>query len=303
MAESTPISWKIIAAFVGIYFVWGSTYLAIALALEGFPPFTLAGIRFFTAGFLLFLFCKYKRQKITSVRAIFRTSVIGILLLLFGSGSVIWVEQYLPTGLTSIVWAFLPIWLIVLDYNQWKQYFKNKWLIAGLIIGFAGIVLLFSDKTALDFNNRDVLINFFIAIGGTILFSIGSLLAKYGKKIEMATTMKAAIQMMVAGAVSILVAFLIGETDQVIWSEISFNAIWGLFFLIFFGSIVAYLSYVWLLEKVSPAIVGTYTYINPLIAVFLGWSILGETISPKQLIALTIVLTGVILANINKPAR
>ncbi len=300
MAQKNSISWQVLLAFSGIYFVWGSTYLAIALALEGFPPFTLAGIRFFTAGFLLFLFCKYKGQKITSARDVLKTSVIGILLLLFGSGSVIWVEQYLPTGLTSIVWAFLPIWLIVLDYNKWKQYFKNKWLIAGLIIGFAGIVLLFSDKTALDFNNRDVLINFFIAIGGTILFSIGSLLARYSKKIEMATTMRAAIQMMVAGLVSILVASLIGETGRVIWSEISVNSILALLFLVFFGSIVAYLSYVWLLEKVSPAIVGTYTYVNPLVAVFLGWSILGETISSRQLVALAIVLTGVIMANLNK---
>ena len=231
----------------------------------------------------------------------FITSVIGILLLFFGSGSVIWVEQYLPTGLTSIVWAFLPIWLILLDYNQWNQYFKNKLLVTGLLIGFAGIVLLFSDKTALDLDDRPVLINLFVAIGGTISFSIGTLLAKHCKKIEMATPMKAALQMMTAGLVSLVVAVYIGETSHFLWAGLSLDSVLALFFLIFFGSIVAYLSYVWLLTQVSPAIVGTYTYINPVVAVFLGWSILGETVSSRQFAALAKVLVGVILANINQP--
>jgi drug/metabolite transporter (DMT)-like permease len=123
---------------------------------------------------------------------------------------------------------------------------------------------------------------------------------KYSSKISMSVSMKASIQMMIAGFFAIISTFLLGETSQITVSEISVKSILALLYLILFGSIIAYLSFIWLIDKVPPAIVGTYTYINPLVAIFLGWSLLNENITIKQLIALAIILIGVIMVNLNK---
>jgi drug/metabolite transporter (DMT)-like permease len=123
---------------------------------------------------------------------------------------------------------------------------------------------------------------------------------KYSSKISMSVSMKASIQMMIAGFFAIIFTFLLGETSQITVSEISVKSILALLYLILFGSIIAYLSFIWLIDKVPPAIVGTYTYINPLVAIFLGWSLLNENITIKQLIALAIILIGVIMVNLNK---
>lgn len=151
----------------------------------------------------------------------------------------------------------------------------------------------------MNFDNKAVVVSFFVAIGGTILFAVGTLASK-SKNTEMSTSIKVAIQLMVAGMLSILLAFLLGETSQIIWLKIPFRSILSLLYLIIFGSILAYLSYVWLLGKISPAIIGTYTYVNPLVAILLGWSVLDENITINQMASLFIILAGVILVNINK---
>lgn len=294
------LSWKIILAFAAVYIFWGSTYFAIAVSVKEIPPFALAGFRFFVAGFLLFSYSKFNGQSHRGIREIIKISVPGVLMLFFGSGSVIWVEQYLASGLTSIIWAFLPIWFILLDYKEWSANFKNKYLLLGLLLGFVGIVVLLFDDAILNFDNPNILFNIPVAIGGTIFFAVGSLLTKYTRETHMSASIKASIQMMVAGLLAILFAFLLGETRQLVLSDISLKSLLALLYLILFGSIAAYLAYIWLLEKVPPAIVATYTYINPLVALFLGWSILNENITLKQLLVLGIILTGVIMVNLNK---
>lgn len=295
------LSFKIVLAFVALYIVWGSTYFAIAVSVKEIPPLLLAGVRFFTAGFLLFGFCLFKGQRLPSIKEVPKIVIPGILILFFGTGSVMWVEQYLESSITAIIWAFIPMWFIVLDYKKWSINFKNKFLILGLLIGIVGIMVLFFDDTKFDFNEKKILTNIVIAIGGTILFVTGSLLTKYTNEIKITTSMKASVQMIVVGLLSLSLAFAFNETDQIILSKISLDAILSLLYLILFGSIITYLAFIWLLGKVSSAIVGTYTYVNPVVAIILGWAFLDETVTARQLVALAIIISSIIMVNVFKP--
>ncbi|KPL16594.1 MAG: hypothetical protein AMS26_03975 [Bacteroides sp. SM23_62] len=295
-----PSGWMLVLAFGAVYIIWGSTYLTIMIALESFPPFTLSGLRFLTAGLLLTGFCMLNRERIPSSRAIVQISITGILLLFFGTGSVIWVEQYLNSSLTSIIWATLPVWLALLNKITWPGNNLDLKGIIGLVIGFTGVLLLIGNQNGLNTpSNSNILISMIIAFSGTIIYAGGSLYMRY--KLAGTTPMTtASIQMIAAGLLSLLVSFVIGEPHQIILSKISLNSILSLIYLISMGSIIAYLSYVWLISRISPVIVGTYTYVNPIIALFLGWSVLHEAISIQQVIALLLILSGVVLINIYK---
>ncbi|MEM1135081.1 MAG: EamA family transporter [Bacteroidota bacterium] len=291
---------KLLLAFTAVYFGWGSTYLAIMFALESFPPFLLAGIRFFIAGCLLFGWCRLKKESLPSFKDLVKIAFTGICLLFFGSGSVIWVEQYLSSSLTSIIWATLPMWLILLDKERWRIHLSNYKIIFGLALGFIGVMVLFGDKKLLIFSDDPMqLVSVWIALLGTIIFAVGSLYAK-SQALSASPTLRAAIQMMIAGILSILIGFLVNEQQEIILMDVSTSGFISLLYLIVVGSLMAYLAYVWLINKISPAIVGTYTYVNPLVATFLGWAVLQEVISLQQITALIIILIGVMTVNFSK---
>ena len=298
--QNSAFNLKLIFAFLGIYAGWGTTYLAIALALRDFPPFILAGIRFSFAGLLLLIWCRWKGVPFPRAKDLLPICLAGILLLFFGSGSVIWVEQYLSTGLTAIIWASLPIWLVVLDKKKWPLYFSNPKLLTGLIIGFSGVLFLFKDQELIQSNKDVPVMAFIVALGGVVLFSIGSLYTKY-KMTKASTKMITGIQLFVVGLLALFLGFLMGEPQLVEWQEISASALFGLFYLILIGSIFAYLAYVWLIGIMPTTLVGTYTYVNPAIAILLGWYVLGENISSQKLLGLSIIFLGVLLVNLYKP--
>jgi len=236
-----PSWWKLILAFGAIYLIWGSTYLVIMIAIESFPPFTLSGLRFLTAGILLLGFSRLTRERIPSLEAIIKISITGILLLFFGTGSVIWVEQYLDSSLTSIIWATLPLWFALLDKTTWSGNNQDIKGLTGLILGFAGVILLLCNEMVLKASSY-TLISLIIAVGCTIIFAGGSLHMKY--KLPVTPTMiTVSIQMIAAGLISILVSVLTGEPRQVIMSTISLNSILALIYLITMGSMAAYLLF------------------------------------------------------------
>jgi drug/metabolite transporter (DMT)-like permease len=293
--------WKIALAFGAVYIVWGSTYLTIAIALRSFPPFTLAGIRFLTAGILFLGFCKLNRERLPSSRAMLQISFTGILLLFFGTGSVIWVEQNLNSSFTSIIWATLPIWCTMLDRGKGLREGIGLPGLVGLVIGFTGTVILVFDQDLLFTVNHthNNLLSLIIALGGTIIYAAGSMHMKNNPTGAPPHT-TAAIQLIAAGLLSIMISCLTGEPKQVTWSEVSSDSILSLIYLITMGSMMAYLSYVWLISNISPAVVGTYTYVNPVIAIILGWLVAHETISFQQILALLIISSGVLLMNLYK---
>lgn len=293
------MDFKVVFALLAIYLGWGSTYLAIAIALEHFPPFMLAGIRFFLAGSIFIGWCLFNGIKIPAAKDILKICLAGFFLLFLGSGSVIWVEQFLSIGLTSIIWASLPIWLFVMDRKNWKIYFSSFKLITGLIVGFCGVLILFWDIELLQVSHKGALTALIIAIGGVLCFSIGSLYSKYAT-FKGNIILVVAIQMIFVGVLAIATSICIGENFPTSSNISLTKSALGLTYLIIIGSLVAYFAYVWLLKVLPPMIVGTYTYVNPAVAIFLGWWILEENVTNQKIVALSLIFIGTIIVNVYK---
>lgn len=290
----------ILAAFAALYIIWGSTYLGIKYAIETIPPFFMAGIRFLIAGLLLLVWCIIKREPTPSLKSIGIISFAGILMLFVGNAAVVWSEQYLASGLVAIIVATVPLWFVILDKRQWRFHFSNKLILVGLLIGFGGVMMLFAGNGSLGVTgSRMKIISFFVLMVGSIGWAIGSLYAKY-KKTDGSTIVKVAIQMLAAGIVGIIGGFIAGEQKKFELAQVSTTSILALIYLITIGSMVAYMAYIWLLGIRPPSLVGTYAYVNPVVAVFLGWLLAGEIISTQQIIALSIILAGVLLVNFSK---
>lgn len=301
--QRAPSQSLVIAAFAAIYLIWGSTFIAVLIAIRDIPPFIMGGIRFTSAGLILFAYTRIRKHKVPPSGDCARIGLTGVLTLFFGTGAVAFVEQYITSGFAAIVVATVPIWFIILDKRQWKANFSNPWIVAGLLIGFIGVLTLFADKNSLDFSGEPMKIwSVFILLAGTMCWAIGSLYSKYAA-IGGSTLVKAAIQMVGAGIVSLLAGFLYGEHHHFSFSQAGSSSLLALLYLIFIGSLIGYIAYFWLLSVRSPAIVGTYAYVNPVVAVFLGWLIANETISPQQVIALVVIVSGVVLVTFSKKKK
>lgn len=293
----------IIAAFAAIYIIWGSTYLGILLAIKTIPPFLMAGARFILAGGLLLLYGIVKGEKLPDRKSLFKISFSGVLMLFLGNGAVVYCEQFLPSGLAAIIVATVPLWFVLLDKRQWKFYFSNWQIIIGLLIGFAGVILLFAGKAAGDlFSTRAKFISLLVLIGGTIAWTIGTLFSKY-RKMQGSTTMKVAIQMLAAGFCFIPFGLSLNEQKDFAFSAVSTESLLALAYLIIFGSVIAYMAYMWLLSIKPASLVGTYAYVNPAVAVFLGWLIANESISTQQTFGLGIIIAGLVIVNFSKEKK
>ena len=293
----------VILAFATVYMVWGSTYFFIRLAEQGgIPPFLLGAARFFTAGLLLILWCDIKGEKIFVWQDITNAAVTGILLLFVGNGIVIWAEKTLPGAMVAIMVSSAPIWFVLLDKGNWSVNLKNRSTIIGLIIGFAGIILLFSEQIENIFSGSPAqsrLPWMFLLLFGTISWSAGSLYSKHRPPIGSASV-GTAWQMLAAGIVYMPVSLLHNEIHGFHFHDVKSNGWFALIYLIIFGSIAAFSAYVWLLQVRSATQVSTYAYVNPVIAVILGVMFAGEKISLIQLSGLFVILGSVLLINLAK---
>lgn len=293
----------VFAAFAAIYIIWGSTYLGILLAIKTIPPLFMAGSRFLAAGVFLLGFALWKGERIPGARALVKISFSGVLMLFMGNGAVTWVEQYLPSGLVAIVVATVPLWFVLLDKREWKFYFSNYQIILGLLIGFAGVVLLFAGKAAGDlFVNKTKIISLFILITGCVAWTIGTLFSKYST-INASTTMKVAFQMIASGLLFFPLGFVLNEHREFSIAAVSIQSVLALLYLVIMGSIVAYMAYMWLLSVKPASMVGTYAYVNPLVAVFLGWLVAGESISLRQMIGLGVIIAGLAAVNASREKK
>ena len=294
-----PSKMLVVAAFAAVYIIWGSTYVGIALAIKSVPPFLMAGLRFFAAGFILFIWCIIKGEKIPDLISVLKNSLAGILMLFCGTTALIWSEQYLPSGLAAVIVASVPFWFVILDKKHWKENFSSKFILIGLLIGFTGILLLFNGQGAINLHSKVRLVAFIVLFTGSMLWSAGSLYSKYTTT-NGNTTIKASIQMMAAGVTGFIAALIAGEEHYFVWGNVTTSSINAMLYLILFGSLVGYIAYIWLLDVRPAALVGTYAYVNPAVAIFLGWLIDNEVISVMQVIALIIILSGVLLINFPK---
>lgn len=293
--------WTVILAFAAVYIIWGSTYIALLIGIQSIPPFLLSALRFLFAGIILFAWCLAKREKLPSAKSIRINSIAGTLTLFGGTVSVAWAEQYISTSLAAIIVTAVPFWFIILDKKQWSFYFNNKSIIAGLIIGFAGVIILVGfDKTnSVNSTPHNQLAGALAVVAGGIGWTSGSLFAKY-RSTGSPLFVNTSLQLLAAGVFSLLVSFLSGEWKGFSFSVVTTNAWLALFYLATMGSIVAFSCYLYLLKVRPPALVSTYVYVNPIVALLLGAIFVNEPVTWIKILALTIILGGVLLVNLSK---
>lgn len=296
--------WLVPLAFTNIYVIWGITFLAISFGLKGFPPFILSGLRFLVAGILMIGYLLSKGEKANSLINWKKNAITGVLILTGGTGLVAWGEQYVTASEAAIAIATGPFWFIAIDRKNWKYYFSDKFIPIGLMIGFVGLVFFLkgsvNSTAAHAAADPQLRITAFVVLGlSSIAWVLGSLYSKKNPASQ-STFMNIAQQLIVAGTAAFLIALFRGEWTDFSVSNVPTSAWAGVLFLIFFGSIVAYLSYIWLLSVKPAALVSTHTYINPIVTVIAGWIVANQSINGGQLYGLAIILLGVLLTNVTK---
>lgn len=290
----------VVLAFATVYIVWGSTYFFIQRAIETMPALIMGAFRFIAAGIILMIWCVIKGEKIFDWQQIKPALISGLLMLFVGNGAVIWAEKTLPSSLVAVLVSASPIWFVTLDKQNWRANFTSRSTIIGLIVGFLGVILLFSEQTAkaLSANNSLQVLGLLIVIIGSISWAGGSLYSKY-KSTGSAIT-NTAWQMMAAGIAFLPGSLLTNEWTGFAWSQVSTTSWLSVMYLIFFGSLAGYSAYVWLLQVRPVTQVSTYAYVNPVVAVLLGVLFAGESMSLLQIAGLAVILTSVLLINLAK---
>jgi drug/metabolite transporter (DMT)-like permease len=284
---------QIIAAFASIYIIWGSTYLAIRYAIETIPPFIMGGVRFLISGTLLYIWTRYRGAP-KPTRLHWRNAIIaGGFLLLGGNGAVVWAEQFVPSGLTALLVSILPFWLVIIEWVRPPRKRPSGAVLAGLVLGFIGIIVLVGPGNV--GGQGDVRpLGALVLIIGSLSWAIGSFWSR-DAKLPDSGLLTTGMEMLGGGAMLLIVGVLSGELSRFDVHHVSHASTVGLLYLITFGSLLGFTSYIWLLDKVSPAHLGTYAYVNPIVAVLLGWAIAGETLSARTAVAAAIVICAVAL--------
>ncbi|MCI0580560.1 MAG: drug/metabolite exporter YedA [Chloroflexi bacterium] len=296
-----PSRLKIITAFAAIYVIWGSTYLGIRFAIETIPPFFMAGMRFVLAGALLYPLARSRGATRPAWRHWRSTIIIGGLLLLGGNGGVTWAEQLVPSGVTALLVATVPLWIVILDWLRPGGVRPAGKVIAGVLLGFLGMALLVNPRElggAASLN----LVGAGAIILATLSWAAGSL---YSRQADLPPSplLATAMEMLAGGGLLFLVSLLTGEWGRLDASQWSLRSLLSLLYLTIFGSIVAFTAYTWLLQVTLPAYVATYAYVNPVVAVFLGWLLANEELNEQTLLAAAIIILSVIIITSYRASR
>lgn len=274
---------KVLIALATLYLAWSSTYLAIRISLESFPPFFIAGSRYMLVGAGMYLYLRLKGQKALTRPQWLSSLAVGIFLLLGGTGGVVYAEQWVGSGVAALVIATTPLWAVLFAgiWRQWPS--RPEWI--GLLVGFAGIILLNLDGDLRAHPKGAILL-----VAAAMSWSFGSML---GRRLPLPSGMMASAAQMFTGGLAVLfVSLLAGERIN---SAPSLRAVIAMAYLALFGSLIGYTAYTYLLHKVRPALATSYAYVNPALAVLLGVWLAGERISTMGIAAMLVILTGVVL--------
>lgn len=289
---------KITLAFTAVYVVWGSTFFGVSLALQSFPPFLLCGLRFLIGGLTLLVYCYARNEGMPAKKEIVYLALWGIVL--FGGGvvAVVWAQQYLPSSLASVI-ITTPFWFALLDKSQRQNNLRNGWILAGLLAGLTGVILLLTQRQSAKFaplsvaQTRAVL----VIIAGSSLWVTGSLRLRtthYKTSVSAKTT----VHLLAASAFAFLMSIGSNEYASVQTKELRTDAVIALLFLSLVSTTATFLAFIWLIKKKPVTVVSTYAYVNPLVAVLLGVFIGKESVTGLQVMAMFTILTGVLFVNI-----
>jgi drug/metabolite transporter (DMT)-like permease len=325
LGSQKPGPFAIGLALLILYVVWGSTYLAIRVSVNTFPPLLMGSTRFALAGAILLVFLQALRGVRLTFRQCIDNSIGGFFMLLAGNGLVCWAVEEIPSGVATLIVALNPLFFVAAEslmgawgackqskvqenlgmgkasspYAVFIDHLPKGWTQLGLVVGFLGLCILVAPSFLEPSQAQWSLTRILALVGACLCWTIGSMYIRHVR--HAADPMDGAGVQMLAGSVFLFVAsYLLGEWSGFTWAQIAPEAWWAWTYLVLAGSLVGYTSFVWLMKHASPTLVSTYVYINPMIAVFLGWWVLGEQVGPRMLIASATIIAGVVMISWSK---
>jgi drug/metabolite transporter (DMT)-like permease len=289
-----------VLAFAAVYLIWGSTYLAIRVGVRSIPPFLMSGSRFVGAGGILYLVLRLRGAAAPSLGEWARAAIAGVLMLTTGNGLVTWAEKKMPSNLAALMVAAVPLYMALLDWARPGGTPPTRRVLLGIGIGAAGMTLLVAGGRQ---SSTEVSV---LGVGAILLsglaWSAGSLYARYGR-MHAHPVMAAAQQMLAGGTAMLVIASLRGELAAVAPAEVTLESGLALGYLTLFGSLVAFSAFGWLVKATTPARLSTIAYVNPVVAVVLGWAVLGERLGPRALGGAALILAAVLVMTLEVPGR
>jgi len=290
---------KILAAFIAVYFVWGTTYLAIKYAIETIPPFMMMGMRSLLAGFVLYTWGRLRGDANVVRKELPSLILIGTLFFLIGHGVLAWAQQTVPSGVAALLIASEPIIITLFEPFFTKECRVGKRTVFGMLIGVSGIAILVLPQ-GFDFENANLLGSLGILIGASSWAS-GAIYSRVAK-LPRSPLITGGLQLLFGGVLLILMSFILGELSDFNFSEVVARSWFGLTYLVVFGSIITFSAYTWLLTVTSATRISTHTFINPVVAVFVGWAFGGEALTKGMLVAAVLIIISVYLVLFRKAA-
>lgn len=291
--KEQPRKSRVVLAFAAVYVVWGSTYLAIRFGVQTIPPFIMAGTRFLVAGLPLYGYARLRGAARPSLKEWRSAALVGVLLLFVANGGVTWAEQRVPSGIAALLAATVPLWIAVMDWGLHGGARPRPGVIAGLVVGLAGVVLLIGPDQILGENRLDMA-GIGVLMVASVSWATGSL---YSRRAVLPSSplLATSMEMLSGSAALLLVAGLSGEFQNFDPSAVTARSWLSVGYLSLFGSIIGFSAYVWLLRVAHASRVATYAYVNPVIAIVLGWSLAGEAFTFQMLCAAAVIILAVVL--------
>lgn len=288
-----PPRWQIVTAFAAVYLIWGSTYIGIRFAVETLPPFSMAGARAFMAGALLYVWARCRGATKPEFVHWQAAAIIGGLLLLGGNGLLSWAERRVPSGISALIIGSTPLWMVLLEWLWHSGPRPTVGMVSGLVVGFVGLGLL---VTPGRFDNRTHLDIYSVAslLAAAFLWATGSLYSRRAR-LPSSQLVATAMEMLAGGALLLLAGGALGEWTHFEPARVTARSVVAWLYLTFFGSLIGFTAYVWLLKATTTARASTYAYVNPVVAVFLGWALAGEQISARTLFAASAIILAVVI--------
>lgn len=287
-----PTRGKVLTAFFAVYVLWGSTYLFIKYTVASIPPLGMAGARFLLAGIILFVYARVRGAQAPRPSHWRASALVGVLLM-FSNAGVAWSETRIPSGVASLLVAMTPCWMVLFDWASSRERAPHPGVLAGLALGLSGVAILVGPGSLFGGARIDGLAAT-IVLCGTAAWAFGSLYARKAPR-PASPQLLSGMQMICGGAALSTVALMTHQWDGFSFATLPPRAAWSFLWLLTFGSLVAFSAYMYLLTVSTPARVSTYAYVNPVVAVFLGWAFAGETLSTRTVVAAVVIVGAVVL--------